>query len=447
MAGMMVVSLVAEKKDSALYSDKFSQVRFLPSARHWGSQPTEGCLVVSTTGLVGVVVVCRQVQGTPQLLTTTESLANTRSRITAVDICYGKNGHFLVAVSSGNASLPIQCFRVSVSQAEDKCSVVSQALPSFFLQPRPNKDSQCKCLTSPSECPVFVQKNQGCCRSTGRHVVQLKFVVREDADSLVVAANGDAGCRVEIWELREKAVQIHIMFQSKSHPAPAEPFKMVSLSSFAVSSLWLGKLGKMPPSSCASPPLSLSRCASPLLSLSHCITIFLCLPTTLSLSQCLHLPVPPHHSPSLTVPPSSCAFGPPFLSHCASIFLCLPTTLLSHCVTIFLCLPTTLPRSLCLHLPVLPTTLPLSQCLHLPVPPHHSPFLTLSLTLTLSHCVSYTLSLSLCLHLPAPPYLSHCVTIFLCHPTTLPLSLCLPHSPSHRVSIFLCLPTTIILQH
>ncbi|XP_063237513.1 mediator of RNA polymerase II transcription subunit 16 isoform X2 [Bacillus rossius redtenbacheri] len=197
------VSLVAEKKDSPLYSDKFGQARFLPSARHWGGQATEGCLVVSTTGLVGAVVVCRQATGAPQLLTTTESLANTRGRVTAVDVCHGKNGHFLVAVSSGSASLPVQCFRVSVGQAEDKCSVVSQALPSFFLQPRPSKDSQC------------------------RHVVQLKFVVREDADSLVVAANGDAGCRVEIWELREKAVQIHKMFQPKTHPAPAEPFKVV----------------------------------------------------------------------------------------------------------------------------------------------------------------------------------------------------------------------------
>jgi len=77
-----------------------------------------------------------------------------------------------------------------------------------------------------------------CCRSSlssDRHVAQLKFVVREDADSLVVAANGDNGCLVEIWELREKPLPIHKLFQSKSHSSQPEPFKTVV--SYAVTEL------------------------------------------------------------------------------------------------------------------------------------------------------------------------------------------------------------------
>jgi hypothetical protein len=68
-----------------------------------------------------------------------------------------------------------------------------------------------------------------CCASlfSDRHVAQLKFVVREDADSLVVAANGDNGCLVEIWELREKPLPIHKLFQPKSHSSQPEPFKTV----------------------------------------------------------------------------------------------------------------------------------------------------------------------------------------------------------------------------
>lgn len=62
---------------------------------------------------------------------------------------------------------------------------------------------------------------------TDRHVSQLKFVVREDADSLVVAANGDSGCLIEIWELREKPLPIHKLFQPKSHSSQTEPFKTV----------------------------------------------------------------------------------------------------------------------------------------------------------------------------------------------------------------------------
>ena len=79
-------------------------------------------------------------------------------------------------------------------------------------------------------CVISVISSTYCCRSSlssDRHVAQLKFVVREDADSLVVAANGDNGCLVEIWELREKPLPIHKLFQSKSHSSQPEPFKTV----------------------------------------------------------------------------------------------------------------------------------------------------------------------------------------------------------------------------
>jgi hypothetical protein len=48
-----------------------------------------------------------------------------------------------VAVNSGSVSLPIQCFRVSVKQGDEKCTIMSQALPSFFLQSSPIKENQC----------------------------------------------------------------------------------------------------------------------------------------------------------------------------------------------------------------------------------------------------------------------------------------------------------------
>jgi hypothetical protein len=52
----------------------------------------EGCLVISTTGMVGVVIASREGHhGSPQLIITSDSLGSTRHRITAVDICYGKS--------------------------------------------------------------------------------------------------------------------------------------------------------------------------------------------------------------------------------------------------------------------------------------------------------------------------------------------------------------------
>lgn len=56
-------------------------------------------------------------------------------------------------------------------------------------------------------------------------VTQLKFVVREDADTLVVAVNGDAGALIEIWELQEKSLTVHKLFQSKVQSA--EPLRTV----------------------------------------------------------------------------------------------------------------------------------------------------------------------------------------------------------------------------
>lgn len=54
------------------------------------------------------------------------------------------DGHFLVAVSSGSTCLPIRCYRVLVRKNDDKCTITSQALPSFFLQDGAPKDNLCK---------------------------------------------------------------------------------------------------------------------------------------------------------------------------------------------------------------------------------------------------------------------------------------------------------------
>ncbi|CAD1478310.1 unnamed protein product, partial [Heterotrigona itama] len=191
-------ALVTEKKDNIHYSEKFNHLPFVPSVRQFGGRAAEGVLVVSTTGMVGAVMVTKDFQN--PICSSTESLGSTRHRITTVDLCYGKNGHILVAISSGNICLPIRCYRVLVRKNDDKCTITSQALPSFFLQDGAPKDNTCN--TS---------------------VTHLKFVVREDADSLVIAVNSDNGGVVEVWELREKTQPVHKLFQPKT----LEPFKTI----------------------------------------------------------------------------------------------------------------------------------------------------------------------------------------------------------------------------
>ncbi|KOX71552.1 Mediator of RNA polymerase II transcription subunit 16 [Melipona quadrifasciata] len=189
--------LVTEKKDNIHYSEKFNHLPFVPSVRQFGGRAAEGVLVVSTTGMVGAVMITKDLKN--PICSSTESLGSTRHRITTVDLCYGKNGHILVAISSGNICLPIRCYRVLVRKNDDKCTITSQALPSFFLQDGAPKDN------------------------TYTSVTHLKFVVREDADSLVIAVNSDNGGVVEVWELREKTQPVHKLFQPKT----LEPFKTV----------------------------------------------------------------------------------------------------------------------------------------------------------------------------------------------------------------------------
>lgn len=51
------------------------------------------------------------------------------------------DGHFLLAVSSGDPSMPIECYKVSVKKADDKCIITSQSLLSFFLFEAPKEVS------------------------------------------------------------------------------------------------------------------------------------------------------------------------------------------------------------------------------------------------------------------------------------------------------------------
>ncbi|KAJ1530563.1 hypothetical protein ONE63_005449 [Megalurothrips usitatus] len=189
------ICLVADRKDNMHYYDKFNHQRFAASVRQFGGKPVEGCIVITSTGMIGVVGLNRGGHG--GVITATASLGSIRHRITTVDICFGKNGHFLVATSCGNVNLPILCYQVGVTKPDDKLVVTSQALPSFFPQSSVTKQPS---LPNPPQ---------------AKFVTHLKFAVREDADSLVVASSTDQGSQIDIWELREKPVTIHAMFQQK----------------------------------------------------------------------------------------------------------------------------------------------------------------------------------------------------------------------------------------
>ncbi|KAB0804725.1 hypothetical protein PPYR_01695 [Photinus pyralis] len=217
------ICLNSEKKDCSAYLDKFQHVKFACSVKQFGGRPANGTLLLTTTGMLAAVLL-PQFTAQTSMIIATESLGATRIHIKTADICYGKNGHFLLAVSNGDASMPIQCYKVQVRKVEEKCVITSQSLPSFFLY-EGGKEALSDVI----------------CKEKKNTISHLNWVMREDADSLVVAANNDCGSCLQVWELREKSVPVHkllagaepqyfntVLWQYQSHFS--YPHKVTSLA-------------------------------------------------------------------------------------------------------------------------------------------------------------------------------------------------------------------------
>ena len=190
------LALNLDKKDAVLYSEKFSSVKFGASVRQFAGKPAEGFLAISSTGLVWSLV--HLADGS--VVTGSETLSHFRSQLKAVDICYARNGHFLVISSDGSVDSAINCYTVSVKVSRSttpdrsKCCIQCQPFSSFYLS------------ASASDAPI----------ETYSHVSLLKFVLKEAAEAVIVVTAGAAGSTIELWELREKPVDLHPSFQGRS---------------------------------------------------------------------------------------------------------------------------------------------------------------------------------------------------------------------------------------
>ncbi len=101
------VTLNAEKRDSVHYYEKFNYVRYAPTVQMPGGTAMDGCLVVTSTGLVVAVTLPGDVNN--PLSVVTESISPVRYKISVVDVAYGKNGNLIVATSCGSYKMPIKC--------------------------------------------------------------------------------------------------------------------------------------------------------------------------------------------------------------------------------------------------------------------------------------------------------------------------------------------------
>lgn len=195
------IQYVNEKMELNSYLEKFSRIRFPPSVRKFGGVGVNGMIFVTSTGMLGAFQIppegfgngCLQDSVIVKLETVTESLGLTRNYYTCADISYSKR-QFLIAVANGeNNKSVIQGFRVQIELQNDKLSISSSSLPSFF-------------------------QHEGAGSSLNAlNLIKLKWAAKEDPDTLLVTSNHASGTLIESWKLKEQSKTLKKVFQANKN--------------------------------------------------------------------------------------------------------------------------------------------------------------------------------------------------------------------------------------
>lgn len=186
------IGLNVDKRDSIQYYEKFHYVRYTPTVQVVGGAAMDGCLVVTSTGLVVANVMTGD--ASMPLVTSTESVSPVRYKISVVDIAYSKNGNLIVATSCGNHKMPIKCYEISIKYSSKKsCTLVSQPLAGFFLD-----------------------SNSLDGHGQNWRISHIKFVVKDVTDSMVVVVNSNSGSVIQLWDFSENSGHISHVFNEAS---------------------------------------------------------------------------------------------------------------------------------------------------------------------------------------------------------------------------------------
>lgn len=183
-----------DKPEQCTYFDKFSRdKKFLPSVSKIGGIGANGCLILTSTGMLGSFFVPDDIHQTLtekiKLEIVTESLGLTRCQFTTADIYYGKRNFYVVATNVNSKPTVLQCFKVQTQLQDDKLIISSSALPSFFAA-----------------------EGKGICyRATTLFTV--KWCLREEAENIIIVLNHASGTLVEMFSLKEQVKQLRKTIQ------------------------------------------------------------------------------------------------------------------------------------------------------------------------------------------------------------------------------------------
>ena len=174
------VSLNTELKDSLLYTEKFSSDD--PS---WSRSSLEGCVLVSSTGLLVTVAF------TPdqEPVFKSASVGVGRRKVSFADVATTRDGQLIVATSGTEAPVVVYLVNAAFDASGDLCVRVSSH-SSFSLK-----------------------------TDDKSYVSALKFLLTDSTESLVVGvASGDGSGRVQVWDLQFKPRHVHKLFCTNVPP-------------------------------------------------------------------------------------------------------------------------------------------------------------------------------------------------------------------------------------
>lgn len=196
--GIKIPKYHHDKRDQVAYSDKYQRAKFQPTVRKFGGVSDFGCIIVTSTGLVGAFSVDTNASGTnnnQEVCKSNRSLGQSRNLCTLADISF-TNGQFSIAVVNSTQKNPIvQCYRVQIEKVEeDELSIVSKSLPSFYV----NESAATKDMID-------------------LKMLRLKWMSQEDSESIIISSNHSSGSIVEIWTLKEEQTPIHKVFQTNKN--------------------------------------------------------------------------------------------------------------------------------------------------------------------------------------------------------------------------------------
>lgn len=173
-----------DKIDSnVVYQEKFDYNKVQPSVVQFGNKHTDGFLCITSSAIVHAHLWLPDGSS----LSSSEILGSCRKSIFSVDIAYMKNGDFIVITSDGYSTSPLICYTISIDIDRQQLNLACKFFIGFTLN------------------SAYDSKNNNVYQS----ITHLRFAVKEDPSAVLVGASNRNGSIVELWELKEKTVQLH----------------------------------------------------------------------------------------------------------------------------------------------------------------------------------------------------------------------------------------------